>query len=53
MKILKKIALLAVSAFAMTACVDPEPEIHDFPDPDVNFTFNVADSTYIVDYYVV
>lgn len=53
MKFFNKIALLAVSAFAMTACVDQDPEIHDFPDPDVDFTFNVADTAYTVDYYVV
>lgn len=53
MKFLKNLGLLAVSAFAMTACVDADPDIHNFPDPDVDFTYNVADTTYVVDYYVV
>lgn len=53
MKFLKNLGLLAVSAFAMTACVEPEADIQNFPDPDVDFTYNVADTTYVVDYYVV
>lgn len=58
MKLLNKLGILALFAFAFTACVDQDPEIQNFPDPDVDFTYAVAaDSTgnveYAIDYYVV
>lgn len=53
MKLLNKISALVLFAFAMVACVDQDPEIQTFPDPDVDFTYQVADSTYTLDYYVV
>ncbi len=40
-------------ALAMVACVDQDPEIHNFPDPDVDFTYNVSGDEYTLDYYVV
>lgn len=43
-------------AFAMSACVDQDPEIQTFPDPDVDFTYEVAggdSADYKLDYYVV
>ena len=53
MKFLNKLGLLALSAFAMVACVDQDPEIQNFPDPDVDFTYEVAGDEYTLDYYVV
>ncbi len=57
MKFLNKLGLLALLVFAMSACVDQDPTIHTFPNPDVDFTYNVAptgDTTlYPLDYYVV
>lgn len=53
MKFLNKLGSLAVIALATTACVEQDPEIQNFPDPDVDFTYNVAGEDYIVDYYVV
>ena len=56
MKFLNKLGLLALFAFAMSACVDQDPEIHNFPNPDVDFTYEVAggdSAAYKLDYYVV
>ncbi len=53
MKLFNKLSALVLFAFAMVACVDQDPEIQTFPDPDVDFTYQVADSTYALDYYVV
>lgn len=53
MKFLNKIGAWAVMALAMTACVDQDPDIQDFPSADVDFTYEVADDEYQVDYYVV
>ena len=56
MKFLNKLGLLALFAFAMSACVDQDPEIHTFPNPDVDFTYEVAggdSAAYKLDYYVV
>ena len=53
MKFLNKIGAWAVMALAMTACVDQDPDIQDFPSADVDFTYEVADDQYQVDYYVV
>ena len=53
MKFLKKIGLFAASLLVMTACVDKDPEFQDFPDPDVDFTYNVAGDEYTLDFYVV
>lgn len=56
MKLLNKLGILALFAFAMTACVDQDPEIQNFPDPDVDFTYEVAggdSAEYRLDYYVV
>lgn len=40
-------------SLAAVACVDNDPEIHTFPDPDVDFTYSVSGDQYLVDYYVV
>ncbi len=56
MKLLNKLGILALFAFAFTACVDQDPEIQTFPDPDVDFTYEVAGgdtADYKLDYYVV
>lgn len=53
MKFLNKLGSLVAIALATTACVEQDPEIQNFPDPDVDFTYNVAGNEYVVDYYVV
>ncbi len=53
MKFINKLGSLVAIALATTACVEQDPEIQNFPDPDVDFTYNVAGDEYIVDYYVV
>lgn len=53
MKLINKLGLLVVAALAMVACVDQDPEINNFPDADVDFTYCVAGDEYVVDYYVV
>lgn len=53
MKFLKKIGLIAAGLLVMTACVDKDPEFQDFPDPDVDFTYNVVGDEYTLDFYVV
>ena len=53
MRNLNKFGLMVAMAFATVACVDQDPEIHDFPDADVDFTYEVAEDEYTVDYYVV
>ncbi len=58
MKFLNKLGVLALFTLAMAACVDQDPELQNFPDPDISFTYEVApDSTgnvqYGIDYYVV
>lgn len=53
MKFLNKLGILALFAFAMAACIEQDPEIHDFPNPDVDFSYNVAGDEYKLDYYVV
>lgn len=53
MKLLNKLGILALFAFAMAACVDQDPEIHNFPNPDVDFSYEVAGDEYTLDFYVV
>lgn len=53
MKFLNKLGLLGLFALAMSACIDQDPEIQNFPDPDVDFTYEVAGDQYTLDYYVV
>ena len=53
MKLLNKLGFLALMAFAMTACVEQDPDIQTFPDPDVDFSYNVYGEQYTLDYYVV
>lgn len=53
MKLFNKIGLFCISALALTACVDKDPDYKDFPDPDVDFTYNVDGDQFTLDYYVV
>ena len=53
MKFLNKLGLLGLFALAMVACIDQDPEIQNFPDPDVDFTYAVSGDQYTLDYYVV
>ncbi|MBO4871293.1 MAG: PKD domain-containing protein [Muribaculaceae bacterium] len=53
MKLLRNIALMAVAALSLTACVDKEPDYGNFPGKDVDFTYNVAGDEYTLDFYVV
>jgi PKD repeat protein len=53
MKILKTIGLFFISALALSSCVDKDPDYTDFPDPDVDFTYNVDGDQFTLDYYVV
>ncbi|MCC8037220.1 MAG: PKD domain-containing protein [Bacteroidales bacterium] len=53
MKMFKKFGVVLFAALAMTACTDKDPEIHNFPDPDVDFTYNVDGDQYVLDFYVV
>ncbi len=53
MKFINKIAVFCVSALALSSCVDKEPDYQIFPNPDVDFTYNVDGDEYTLDYYVV
>ena len=53
MKFLNKLGILGLFALAMSACIDQDPEIQNFPDPDVDFTYQVSGDEYTLDYYVV
>lgn len=53
MKFLNKLGILGLFTLAMSACIDQDPEIQNFPDPDVDFTYQVAGDEYTLDYYVV
>lgn len=53
MRNFKKYCLMVAVSMASVACVDNEPEIETFPDPDIDFTYGVSGDKYLVDYYVV
>ena len=53
MRNFKKLCLMVAVSFASVACVDNDPEIQTFPNPDVDFTYSVSGEEYLVDYYVV
>ena len=52
MKNLFKILLLCLFTINFTACKEHIPEVEDLPEDKVNFTYQVADDTYQLDYYV-
>ena len=51
MKFLNKLGILGLFALAMSACIDQDPEIQNFPDPDVDFTYQVSGDEYTLDYW--
>ncbi|MBR1804230.1 MAG: PKD domain-containing protein [Muribaculaceae bacterium] len=53
MKSIRNIALMALVALTLVACVDKEPTYGDFPGKDVDFTYNVDGDEYTLDFYVV
>lgn len=53
MKLINKFAAVALVAMGMSACVDKDIDFATFPDPDVDFTYNVAGDEYPLDFYVV
>lgn len=53
MKICKYILGAAAALCLTTGCVDKDPEMHFFPNPDVDFTYAVDGEDYQYDFYVV
>ncbi|MDE7154041.1 MAG: PKD domain-containing protein [Muribaculaceae bacterium] len=53
MNFINKLAIFGLGVFALTSCVDKEAEYQVFPDPDVDFSYEVAGDEYTLDYYVV
>ena len=52
MKNIFKILLLCLFTINFTACRDHIPEIEDLPEDKINFTYQVSDDIYQLDYYV-
>ena len=52
MKNLFKLLLLCLFTINFTACKDHIPEVEDLPQEKINFTYEVSDATYQLDYYV-
>ncbi|MBO7610227.1 MAG: PKD domain-containing protein [Muribaculaceae bacterium] len=53
MKFLRNIAIMALATLALQACVEKEPDYGNFPNKDVDFTYNVDGDEYTLDFYVV
>lgn len=53
MKLLNKIAAMALLALTMAACHDVTPDYGNFAGKDVDFTYNVDGDEYTLDFYVV
>lgn len=53
MKLFKTIAGMFAVAAVFTGCVDKDVDENFFPNPDVDFTYNVDGDQYKYDYYVV
>ncbi len=53
MKFLKTIAGVVGGAFLLAGCTDKIIDEQYFPNPDVDFTYNVQGDQYVNDYYVV
>lgn len=53
MKFINKLAIFGLGVFALTSCVDKEATYQVFPDPDVDFSYEVEGDEYTLDYYVV
>ena len=52
MKNIFKILLLCLFTINFTACKEHIPEVEDLPQDKINFTYEVSDATYQLDYYV-
>ena len=52
MKNLFKLLLLCLFTINFTACKEHIPEVEDLPEEKLNFTYQVSDATYKLDYYV-
>ena len=52
MKNIFKILLLCLFTINFTACKEHIPEVENLPEDKVNFTYQVSDTTYQLDYYV-
>ena len=52
MKNLFKLLLLCLFTINFTACKDHIPEVEDLPQEKINFTYQVSDDIYQLDYYV-
>ena len=52
MKNIFKILLLCLFTINFTACKDHIPEVEDLPQEKINFSYEVSDATYQLDYYV-
>lgn len=53
MKLFRNFALALAAGMMVTGCVDKEVDESYFPNPDVDFTYNVVGDEYKYDYYVV
>lgn len=53
MKIFRNIALVMAAGAMVTGCVDKDVDESFFPNPEVDFTYNVAGDEYPYDFYVV
>lgn len=53
MKLCKNMFVAMAAAFVFTGCIDKDPEMHEFPNPDVDFTYAVDGDEYKYDFYVV
>ena len=52
MKNLFKLLLLCLFTINFTACKDHIPEVEELPEDKINFTYQVSDDVYKLDYYV-
>lgn len=52
MKNLFKLLLLCLFTINFTACKDHIPEVEELPEEKINFTYQVSDDIYKLDYYV-
>lgn len=53
MKLLKKSLIALGCVLALYGCKDAEPSFQQYPNSDVDFTYNISGDEYTLDYYVV
>lgn len=53
MKFIKNIGLIVMMMLGMVSCVEETPDYGNFPNKDVDFTYNVAGEDFVLDFYVV